>query len=158
MNNQSCSSRVISDLQKLNTHFDRTKKSVLFTNGCFDLLHKGHIHLLKEARKLADIVIVGLNDDTSIRKLKGESRPIEPLSIRIEKIAALGLADFILPFSEDTPIGLIKAILPDIILKGGDYQAEDIVGAKEVMLYGGKVIIVPLLQGYSTTGIIESMK
>jgi D-beta-D-heptose 7-phosphate kinase/D-beta-D-heptose 1-phosphate adenosyltransferase len=158
MHKDSFSSKIILDAQEISSHIDRKNKTVLFTNGCFDLLHAGHLHLLKECRKLADTIIVGLNDDASIKRLKGNNRPIDNLSIRIEKLSKLDEVDFIIPFSEDTPLHLIKKIRPDILLKGGDYKAEQIVGANEVIAYGGKIVVIPLLEGFSTTKIIESRK
>jgi D-beta-D-heptose 7-phosphate kinase/D-beta-D-heptose 1-phosphate adenosyltransferase len=136
----------------------RDNKFVVFTNGCFDLLHEGHLHLLREAKKMGHILVVGLNSDASVKKLKGESRPVDPELIRIEKLSALSEVDHILVFSEETPVKLIEALRPDVLVKGGDYSMDDIVGARLVKSYGGRVEVIPLLEGFSTTKIIENKK
>jgi len=133
-------------------------KRIVFTNGCFDLLHPGHVHYLQEARDLGDLLIVGLNDDDSIRRLKGASRPVNNLEHRACMLAALRSVDLVVPFSEDTPLNLITALLPDILVKGGDYRPDDIVGAKEVCANGGKVIVIPFLEGHSSTNIIARIR
>jgi D-glycero-beta-D-manno-heptose 1-phosphate adenylyltransferase len=130
-------------------------KRVVFTNGCFDLLHPGHIDYLQRARALGDALIVGLNDDGSVRALKGERRPINPLSDRARMLAALRAVDLIVPFSEQTPQQLIATLLPDVLVKGGDYRPDDIVGAAEVRAHGGEVVVMPFLEGYSSTSLIE---
>ncbi len=127
-------------------------KSIVFTNGCFDLLHKGHIHLLEEAKKLGDILVVAINTDDSVKKLKGETRPIDNIETRINKLQKLGIVDFILTFSEETPIQLIEKIKPTILVKGSDYQPENIIGKE----FAQMVITIPLLDGFSTTKIIEN--
>src|SRR4051812_35573115 len=104
---------------------DRNNK-IIFTNGCFDLLHQGHLHLLREAKKSGGLLIVGVNDDASVKRLKGESRPVESLKTRMQKLAALPEVDYIISFSQDTPMQLIEAIKPDVLIKGGDYKEEDI--------------------------------
>lgn len=119
------------------------------------MLHAGHVQLLTEAKKLGDILVVGLNSDESIQRLKGKGRPINPLADRKRILEALSPVDFVVPFSEDTPLNLIEELRPDVLVKGGDYAAEDIVGASYVTSYGGRVIIVPLLEGRSTTAIVE---
>ncbi len=131
------------------------QQTIVFTNGCFDLLHPGHIDYLEKAKALGDRLIIGLNDDDSIRRLKGKHRPVNPLADRATMLAALRAVDMIVPFSEDTPLKLICALRPDILVKGGDYQADDIVGAKEVRRYGGKVVIMPFIDGHSSTGLIQ---
>jgi len=133
-------------------------KKIVFTNGCFDLLHPGHIDYLQRAAALGDILIIGLNDDASIRRLKGASRPINPLQDRITILAALRAVDLVVPFSEDTPLNLITALMPDILVKGGDYQPENIVGATEVQQAGGKVIIMPFVDGFSTTKLLRRIQ
>jgi len=133
-------------------------KRIVFTNGCFDLLHPGHIDYLDRAAKLGDILIVGLNDDDSIRRLKGESRPINPLQERAVMLAALRSVDLVIPFSEDTPLNLITSLIPDILVKGGDYEPDNIVGAKEVRQHGGKVIVMPFIDGHSSTKLIQRIQ
>lgn len=133
-------------------------KRVVFTNGCFDLLHPGHVTYLESAKELGDILIVGLNSDDSIRQLKGPSRPINNLADRAHMLAGLRSVDLVVPFSEETPIELIKALLPDLLVKGGDYLPDDIVGAKEVREAGGEVIVVPFLAGHSSTDIINKIQ
>ncbi|GAV21421.1 D-beta-D-heptose 7-phosphate kinase / D-beta-D-heptose 1-phosphate adenosyltransferase [Mariprofundus micogutta] len=131
---------------------------VVFTNGCFDLLHPGHIDYLHKARQLGDVLIVGLNDDDSISRLKGPERPINPLEDRSIMLSALKSVDLVVPFSEDTPLGLISKLLPDLLVKGGDYQPDDIVGAKEVRANGGHVTVITFVDGHSTTALIERIK
>lgn len=133
-------------------------KCVVFTNGCFDLLHPGHITYLESARSLGDILMVGLNSDDSIRRLKGDSRPVNSLADRAHMLAGLRSVDLVVPFSEDTPIKLIAALLPDILVKGGDYKADEIVGANEVRDAGGKVVVVPFLDGHSSTSLIGKIQ
>lgn len=133
----------------------RRTHSLVFTNGCFDLLHKGHIHLLKRAKKLGDLLVVGLNSDESVSKLKGSQRPVMSQQTRAEKMGALEEVDYIIIFQEETPMELIKALEPDILVKGGDYKIEEIVGHREVAEKGGRVETIPLLEGYSTTSIID---
>jgi len=133
-------------------------KKLVFTNGCFDLLHPGHIDYLNRAAALGDKLIVGLNDDASIQRLKGATRPINPLQDRAVMLAALRAVDLVVAFSEDTPLNLITAVMPDILIKGGDYQPDDIVGAAEVKNHGGEVIVMPFLDGYSSTMLIERIK
>jgi len=138
---------------------------VVFTNGCFDLLHVGHIKLLKKSKSLGDILIVGLNSDSSIKKLnrepsrrdKDDKRPILPQKDRAEILAGLESVDYVCIFNEQTPLRLIRKIQPDVLVKGGDYKMTEIVGREEVSKYGGKVVTVPLYKGKSTTGIIRSI-
>ena len=133
-------------------------KSIVFTNGCFDLLHKGHIDLLNKASTFGDILIVGLNSDNSVKSLKGKGRPIENEIIRSKKLLEISIVDFVIIFNSETPEDLIIKIMPDVLVKGGDYNKNDIVGSNEVISAGGKVKIVPLTKGYSTTSIIKSRK
>lgn len=133
-------------------------KSIVFTNGVFDLLHEGHLAILSKAATYADILIVGLNSDNSVKRLKGENRPINTEHSRALILASLIMVDNVVVFEEDTPLQLINAIMPDVLVKGGDYTIENIVGAKEVLENGGKVEIFPLEKGFSTTGIIEKIK
>ena len=133
-------------------------KTIAFTNGCFDILHEGHIYSLIQAAKEADFLIVGVNADDSVRKLKGEHRPINNAHNRAIILASLIMVDAVVIFEEDTPLELIKKIMPDTLVKGGDYVIETIVGSKEVIVNGGKVVINPLIKNVSTTGIIEKIK
>lgn len=133
-------------------------KKIVFTNGCFDLIHKGHIYLLKEAKKLGDVLIVGLNSDSSIKKIKGKGRPILKEKERSFIIDNIKGVDYVVIFNEKTPFKLIKEIKPDILVKGGDYKEEEIVGGEFVKKRKGKVIIIPYLNGFSTSKIIERIK
>lgn len=133
-------------------------KKIVFTNGCFDILHKGHIKTLYEAKRIGDILVVGINDDTSIRRLKGFDRPIIPLDSRITVLASLEFVDFVIPFSEDTPIDIIKQVRPNVLVKGGDYDEDEIVGRELVLKLGGFVKIIDQVQGFSTTDIIKKIQ
>lgn len=133
-------------------------KTVVFTNGCFDLLHPGHIDYLGKARALGDVLIVGLNDDDSIKRLKGTTRPINPLADRTVMLKALRAVDLVVPFEEDTPLELITALMPDILVKGGDYRPDEIVGAAEVRDNGGHVSVITFVDGHSSTGLINRIK
>ncbi len=133
-------------------------KTIAFTNGCFDILHEGHIYSLSQAAKEADILIVGVNADASVTKIKGEHRPINNQHSRSLILASLLIVDAVVIFEEDTPLELIKKIMPDVLVKGGDYTVETVVGSKEVIANGGRVIINPLIENFSTTGIIEKIK
>ena len=128
-----------------------------FTNGCFDILHKGHIRYLADASDLADVFIIGLNTDSSVKRLKGPNRPLQDQESRAISLSALVFIDYIVMFGEDTPLELLKIIRPNILVKGGDYQVETIVGHDLVTSYGGKVITLPLVKGYSTTSIIKKI-
>ena len=134
------------------------RQKVVFTNGCFDVLHFGHVHYLLEAKKLGDILVVGLNSDDSVRRLKGPSRPINGEKERAFVLAALSCVDYVVLFEEDTPGNLIKTVQPDVLVKGGDYQLENIVGADFVMQNGGTVTTIPFVEGYSSTHILEQLK
>jgi rfaE bifunctional protein nucleotidyltransferase chain/domain len=133
-------------------------KTVAFTNGVFDILHQGHIFSLSQAAAEGDVLVVGLNADVSVRRLKGESRPVNDEHSRALVLASLLMVDAVVLFEEDTPLELIKSVLPDVLVKGGDYTVEQIAGSKEVIANGGKVVINPILEGFSTTNIIKSMK
>lgn len=135
----------------------QNNKSIVFTNGCFDILHPGHLKLLNKAKSLGDILVVGLNSDSSVKKLKGKSRPLINQVQRSSIISLLDAVDYVTIFGEDTPLHLIKEIMPDIIVKGGDYSADKVVGKEFVENYGGKVIIVPLFKNYSTSAIVSGM-
>lgn len=131
---------------------------VAFTNGCFDLLHAGHVEYLQSARAQADVLIVGLNSDASVRNLKGPDRPINPLDARLRVLTSLQAVDFVIVFDEATPQELIEALKPDVLVKGADYRKEDVVGAEFVESYGGRVFLAPLRSGYSTTRLVEKLK
>jgi D-beta-D-heptose 7-phosphate kinase/D-beta-D-heptose 1-phosphate adenosyltransferase len=133
-------------------------KTVAFTNGVFDILHPGHIYSLSKAAQEADYLVVGLNADESVKRLKGNDRPVNDQEARSLLLASLLMTDAIVLFNEDTPLELINAIRPDVLVKGGDYTLDQIVGAKEVTAYGGRVVINPVLEGFSTTKIIEQVK
>lgn len=132
-------------------------KTIAFTNGVFDILHEGHIAVLSEAASFADVLIVGINSDASVKKLKGDSRPVNNENSRALIIASLIMVDAVVIFNEETPIELIKIIQPDVLIKGGDYTLETMVGSKEVLEAGGRVEIIPIREGFSTTGIIEKI-
>ena len=133
-------------------------RTIAFTNGCFDILHEGHIYSLSQAAKEADILVVGVNADASVTKIKGEHRPINNQHSRSLILASLLIVDAVVIFEEDTPLELIKKIMPDVLVKGGDYTVETVVGSKEVIANGGRVIINPLIENFSTTGIIQKIK
>jgi len=135
-----------------------TDKTVAFTNGCFDIFHEGHIFSLSEAAKEADYLIIGVNSDNSTRKLKGPERPVNHEYSRALLLAHLAIVDAVIIFNENTPRELITAILPDVLVKGGDYTIEQIVGSAEVLANGGRVVINPIIEGFSTTGIIKQIK
>ena len=133
-------------------------KTIAFTNGVFDILHEGHIKVLAQAAVFADVLIIGVNSDASVKRLKGNDRPINNQYSRSLILASLIMTDAVIIFDEDTPLNLIKNIMPDVLIKGGDYTSLTIVGADEVIANGGRVEIIPLEEGFSTTGIIEKMK
>lgn len=143
--------RIASDLAPLKS----SGKKIVFTNGCFDLLHVGHVRYLQEARKLGDLLVVGVNSDASVKRLKGPTRPVQTENDRAEILAALGCVDFTVIFTEDTPLELIKNVLPDILVKGGDWKIESIVGADIVMANGGQVMSLQFVDGKSTTSLIQ---
>lgn len=130
---------------------------VVFTNGCFDLVHRGHVDYLSKARDLGDCLIVGLNSDDSVRRLKGPKRPISNQSSRAAVLAAFSFVDYVVVFDEDTPLNLIKSIKPDILVKGGDYSHDNVVGADFVESYGGRLELIPLVPGESTTNLVEKI-
>ena len=139
-------------------YFRQTMDKLVFTNGCFDILHAGHVDYLQKARQLGDALLVGLNNDESVRKLKGDSRPIVDEKARAMVLAALEAVDAVVLFKEETPGRLIDQVQPDVLVKGGDYLAEEIVGYQTVTAKGGTVKILPFLEGHSTTSIIKKIK
>ena len=150
----------ITPRNELKATVDRLKregKKVVFTNGCFDILHAGHTRYLREARKLGDVLILALNSDSSVRSIKGPMRPIVPEAERAEVVAALDSVDYVTVFDELTPLELIEFLRPDVIVKGGDWAEKDIVGAETVRKWGGRVAIMPEIEGASTTNIIDKV-
>lgn len=149
---------ILPDLERKLAQWRIIGKTVVFTNGCFDILHAGHIASLTEAAQHGDILIVGLNADASLKGLKGPNRPINDENARALLLASLVIVDAVVLFSQPTPLELILKIRPDVLVKGGDYKVEDIAGAKEVIGWGGKVVINPLVEGFSTTSIINKIQ
>jgi rfaE bifunctional protein nucleotidyltransferase chain/domain len=133
-------------------------KNIVFTNGCFDLIHKGHIHYLMQAAQLGDVFVIGLNSDSSVSRLKGPKRPIIEQDGRALALAAMFFVDLVIVFEEDTPLELIQKVKPKYLVKGGDYSRENIVGAEFVESIGGKVVTIPFIEGFSTSNIVEKIK
>jgi len=136
----------------------KDSKKIVFTNGCFDILHVGHIRYLSEAKSLGDILVIGINSDKSVKELKGPSRPINSLSDRALILSELRYVDYVVSFEEQTPLELIKIIMPDILVKGGDYTVETVVGSSEVIHSGGQVKLLQFHEGYSSTNYIDKIK
>ncbi len=132
-------------------------KKMVFTNGCFDILHKGHIHYLSEASELGDILVIGLNSDRSVKRIKGKDRPYQDENSRSLVLAALAFVDFVAVFNEDTPFEIIEKLKPGVLVKGGDYKAEEIVGYDTVTSSGGEVVIIDFVEGYSSSAIIRKL-
>jgi rfaE bifunctional protein nucleotidyltransferase chain/domain len=150
INNKDLLHNLVEELRKNNL-------KIVFTNGCFDILHKGHVQYLSEAKKFGDVLIVGINSDLSIKNLKGNKRPIIPLESRIEVLNAIKPVDFVISFEELTPIKLISLIKPDIHVKGGDYTVESLPESKLILEYGGNIKIINLVEGFSTTNVVNSI-
>lgn len=148
----------LTELKKVLKKERRDGKRIVFTNGCFDILHLGHVKYLEKAKSFGDILVVGLNSDFSIQKIKGKGRPILDESSRAGILAALECVDYITIFKEGTPYKLIKFLKPDILVKGGDWKKKEIVGGRFVASYGGKVMTVPYIKGYSSSRIIEQIR
>jgi D-beta-D-heptose 7-phosphate kinase/D-beta-D-heptose 1-phosphate adenosyltransferase len=146
------------ELQRKLAQWRLTGKTIAFTNGCFDILHAGHIASLSEAAKHGDMLIIGLNADASVKDLKGEGRPVNNENARATVLSSLAMVDAVIIFSEPTPLNLILSIKPDALVKGGDYAIEAIAGAKEVLGWGGQVILNPVVEGFSTTSIINKIQ
>jgi len=136
----------------------RDGRRIAFTNGCFDLLHVGHIRYLAAARDAADLLIVGVNDDASVRRLKGPTRPLVPDAARAEVLAALAAVDYVTLFSEDTPYELIRAVQPDVLVKGSDWAPDQVVGRDVVEARGGRVLLIPVVADFSTTTLVERLR
>lgn len=134
---------------------ERTGKRVVFTNGCFDIIHAGHVDYLEKAKKLGDILVVGLNSDSSVKRIKGEKRPLIPQEMRAKVLSSLKPVDYVVVFEEDTPLRLIKAIKPDVLVKGGDWDLDKIVGREFVESYGGEVKTIPFEFDISTSKIVD---
>lgn len=133
-------------------------KKIAFTNGCFDILHIGHVRYLREARKTADILVLALNSDASVKKIKGEKRPLVPQDDRAEIMAALEFIDFVTIFDETTPLELINLLKPDVLIKGGDWPEDKVVGRDEIKKWGGKLTLIPEIKGKSTTSIVDKIR
>ena len=147
----------IETLLQLVKEAKQNKQVIVFSNGCFDILHSGHCKYLSEAKKLGDILIIGLNTDKSVKKLKGDSRPINNQKDRAYVLSSLKSVDYVVCFDEETPLNLISKILPDVLVKGSDYDVANIVGADIVLENGGKVVTIPLVDGKSTSNVIEKL-
>lgn len=145
------------DLSKLIAMWRFQNQTIVFTNGCFDILHRGHIEYLSAAADLGNILIIGLNTDASVKRLKGEGRPVQDEQSRALALASLRFVTAVVLFDEDTPYELIKSVQPDVLVKGGDYTEDTIVGAGIVRAHGGRVVTIPLTEGYSTSRILNSL-
>jgi D-beta-D-heptose 7-phosphate kinase/D-beta-D-heptose 1-phosphate adenosyltransferase len=148
----------LGELKAVVANAKRQRKTVVFTNGCFDLLHRGHLHILREAKACGDILIVALNSDRSVKALKGPTRPVLPESDRAELIGALEMVDYVVLFDEPDPYRLIETLRPDVLAKGGDWTSEKIIGSEVVEQGGGRVAVIPYLKGFSTTEIIDRIR
>lgn len=150
--------KTLDQLIKIAAQARRNGKSVVFTNGCFDLLHRGHVHVLRQAKAAGDLLIVAINSDQSVKAIKGPTRPVAAEMDRLELIAAMEMVDYVILFDEPDPSKLITAIKPNVLAKGGDWGADGVVGADIVEREGGRVVLVPYLKGYSTSEIIERIR
>lgn len=149
--------KVLSELIQIRKDLKKEGQKVVFTNGVFDILHRGHVEYLEKAKSLGDVLMLGLNSDASVKKIKGEDRPVMGQEDRAIVLAGLSSVDYICLFEEETPENLIQELIPDILVKGGDYQIDDIVGRETVEANGGKVVTIDLVNGQSTTSLIEKM-
>ena len=145
----------LDELIALTAQARQNGKSIVFTNGCFDILHRGHVHVLRQAKAAGDLLIVALNSDRSVQEIKGDKRPVLPETDRIELIGAMEMVDYVIIFDESDPYKLIAAIKPNVLAKGGDWSADKIIGADVVERAGGRVVVIPYLKGFSTSEIIE---
>jgi D-beta-D-heptose 7-phosphate kinase/D-beta-D-heptose 1-phosphate adenosyltransferase len=160
MRNTNLSNKILNNTQlseKVNA-WKLEEKTIVFTNGCFDILHKGHLEILTTSASFGDVLVVGINTDNSVKRLKGPLRPVNDESFRSIMLASIQYIDAVILFDEETPINLITLLEPDVLVKGGDYSVEQIVGAKSVLKRGGEVKIVPIVKGFSTTKIIETIQ
>ena len=149
--------KVLSELIRIRQDLKKEGQKVVFTNGVFDILHRGHVEYLEKAKSLGDVLMLGLNTDASVKKIKGSNRPVMGQDDRAIVLAGLSSVDYICFFEEETPANLIRQLIPDILVKGGDYQIDDIVGRETVEANGGKVVTIDLVNGQSTTSLIEKM-
>jgi D-beta-D-heptose 7-phosphate kinase/D-beta-D-heptose 1-phosphate adenosyltransferase len=156
-NNATSKIQTLETMASIADDLRRQGKTIVFTNGCFDILHLGHIRYLRQAKSLGDVLVIGVNTDSSVKSFKGDLRPIVPEDERAELLAALEMVDYVVKFSERTPENIILALKPHIQVKGGDYTPDQLPEAKAVYSYGGKVEIVPFIKGKATTGIIEKI-
>jgi D-beta-D-heptose 7-phosphate kinase/D-beta-D-heptose 1-phosphate adenosyltransferase len=145
------------DLTRIIKNLKAKGKRIIFTNGCFDLLHVGHVRYLEEAKALGDILVIGVNSDSSVRKIKGPERPILPAEERVEILSGLECVDYVAVFDEPDPLELIASLLPNVLVKGGDWTKEQIVGGEVVEKSGGEVVVIPFVQGVSTSNLIETI-
>ncbi|MGI9260638.1 MAG: D-glycero-beta-D-manno-heptose 1-phosphate adenylyltransferase, partial [Woeseiaceae bacterium] len=145
------------DLRSLVDEARGRDEKIVMTNGCFDVLHAGHVAYLEEAKSLGDRLIVAINDDDSVRRLKGDPRPINELQDRMSVLAGLAAVDWVVPFSEDTPQHVVRTVMPDVLVKGGDYRADEIVGSKDVLQSGGEVRVLAFRDGHSSSRIIDKL-
>jgi len=148
----------LAELKEIVGKAKRDGKAIVFTNGCFDLLHRGHVHLLRQAKAMGDILIVAINSDKSVKEIKGPNRPVLPETDRAALLAALEMVDYVLAFDEPDPHRIIAALRPNVLAKGGDWGADQIVGSDIVEQDGGRVAVIPYLEGFSTTQIIERIR
>jgi len=148
----------LDELENLVTEAKARGRRIVFTNGCFDILHAGHVSYLEEAKSLGDELIVAVNDDASVKRLKGDERPITPLADRMAVLAGLAAVDWVVPFAEDTPAAVIERIVPNVLVKGGDWRPEDIVGADTVRTNGGDVRVLTFKEGRSTSALIKAIR
>jgi rfaE bifunctional protein nucleotidyltransferase chain/domain len=147
----------IAESERLLARLRFLNKTIVFTNGCFDIIHRGHIEYLLKASELGDVLLIGLNSDSSVKKIKGDNRPVQDQEARAKIIASMFFVSYVVIFDEETPFNLIKIVQPDILVKGGDYEIKDIVGYDIVTNKGGKVLTIPFVSGCSTTSIISKM-
>lgn len=145
------------ETKKIIDKWRNDKKTIVFTNGCFDIIHRGHIEFLQKAKLLGDILIIGLNSDASVKRLKGKPRPYQDEQDRAKILNVMKMVDVVVIFDEDTPLELICEIKPDMLVKGGDYNSQSIVGAKEVESWGGSVKTIPFIKGYGTSKLVEKI-
>jgi len=147
----------ITEAQKIISKWRNDQKIIVFTNGCFDIIHRGHVEYLQEAKLLGDILIVGLNSDASVKRIKGKPRPYQDEQDRAAILNAMKMIDMVVIFDEDTPLDLICELKPNVLVKGGDYDSQSIVGTKEVEGWGGSVKIIPFIKGYGTSKLVEKI-
>ncbi|NOQ25326.1 MAG: D-glycero-beta-D-manno-heptose 1-phosphate adenylyltransferase [Bacteroidales bacterium] len=148
----------INNIESYLTYWKLKNQKIVFTNGCFDILHRGHVEYLAQAANHGDVLIIGVNTDSSVRRIKGETRPVQDEYARSILLASLSFVSAIVLFDDDTPYNLIKRVQPDVLIKGSDYSIKDIIGSDIVIAKGGKVITIDFIEGYSTTSIIEKLK